>query len=122
MDFNMSDGSGKLYSYDVGGNITEVRYMENGSPNGKTATYTYGDSNWKDLLTAYNGKTITYDKIGNPLTYYNGTKFTWTMGRRFESATCPGGTKINYTYNASFFLAWRRKEALSITTIGTEIS
>ena len=24
-------------------------------------TYTYGDSEWKDLLTAFDGKSITYD-------------------------------------------------------------
>ena len=32
-----------------------------------TDTYTYGDVNWKDKLTAFNGKNITYDAIGNPL-------------------------------------------------------
>ena len=30
-------------------------------------TYTYGDADWKDKLTAFNGKNITYDAIGNPL-------------------------------------------------------
>ena len=38
--------------------------------------YTYGDANWKDKLTAYDGKPITYDAIGNPLTY-DGYTFTW---------------------------------------------
>jgi len=38
--------------------------------------YTYGDTNWKDKLTAYDGKPITYDAIGNPLTY-DGYIFTW---------------------------------------------
>ena len=28
-----------------------------------------GDNEWKDLLTEYNGQTITYDEIGNPLSY-----------------------------------------------------
>ena len=32
----------------------------------KTDSYTYGDSNWKDKLTAYNGVAINYDAIGNP--------------------------------------------------------
>lgn len=104
MEFNTKTGSGKLYSYDAGGNITNVRYMKNGTPNGETDTYTYGDSEWKDLLTAYNGNAITYDEIGNPLTYYNGTKFTWTMGRRLESATRSDGTKVSYTYNAEGLL------------------
>ena len=28
-------------------------------------TYTYGDANWGDNLTAYDGNTITYDGVGN---------------------------------------------------------
>ncbi len=41
-----------------------------------TRTYTYGDSDWRDLLTAY-------DAIGNPTSYYNGTRWTmsWVNGR-----------------------------------------
>ena len=34
--------------------------------------YGYGDPEWKDLLTTYNGETLTYDGIGNPLTYTKG--------------------------------------------------
>ena len=64
------------------------------------------------MLTAYNGKTITYDEIGNPLTYYNGTKFTWTMGRRLASATRPGSTKVNYTYNADGLLTSKKKGSI----------
>ena len=41
-----------------------------------TIVYTY-DSVWKDKLLSYDGgATITYDAIGNPLTY-NGYTFTW---------------------------------------------
>ncbi len=98
-EVDITVGTGKDYIYDKGGNITEVRHFTNGVY-GETDTYTYGDSNWKDLLTAYNGNTITYDDIGNPLTYYNGTQFTWTMGRRLESATRSDGITISYTYNA----------------------
>ncbi len=38
-------------------------------------SYSYTDSQWKDLLTAYNGSAITYDAIGNPLSYYNGVSY-----------------------------------------------
>ena len=31
-----------------------------------SSTYTYGNADWPDLLTAYNGKSITYDAIGHP--------------------------------------------------------
>ena len=97
-EVNINTNTGKDYVYDKGGNITEVRHFENGEY-GATDTYTYGNSNWKDLLTEYNGNKITYDEIGNPLTYYNGMEFSWTMGRRLESVT-NGKSKTRYTYNA----------------------
>ena len=60
-----------LYTYDTGENITSKKhyYYTTGTPTEDkliyTDTYTYGDSNWKDLLTKYNNDTITYDQIGN---------------------------------------------------------
>ena len=52
-----------------------------------THTYTYGDSEWKDLLTAYDGESITYDSIDNPTSYYNGNRWTfgWENGRQLTS-------------------------------------
>ena len=93
-----------VYSYDLGGNLTsmeEYAYQTGDTITG-TATvansYTYGDSNWKDKLTAYNGSPITYDQIGNPLSYHNGFSFTWQKGRQLASAT-DGTTTVSYTYN-----------------------
>ena len=55
---------------------------------------------WKDRLTSYNGQTITYDSIGNPLTYNNGSAYTFTWeGRQMQTAT-KGNTTWTYTYNA----------------------
>lgn len=66
-----------VFNYDRGGNIlSKVRYAFTTGALGtalETIPYAYGDANWKDKLTAYNGKTITYDAIGNPL-----TDGTWT--------------------------------------------
>ena len=53
------------YTYDNGGNILSV--TRNGNI---VKTYGY-DANCCDKLTSYNGKSITYDEIGNPLNYYN---------------------------------------------------
>ena len=33
----------------------------------ETHTYGYNDITWRDLLTSYDGQSITYDAIGNPL-------------------------------------------------------
>ena len=61
--------------------------------------YGYGDPEWKDLLTTYNGETLTYDGIGNPLTYTKGRVLTWQNGRRLASITEGNQTSV-YTYNA----------------------
>lgn len=58
-------------------------------------TYTYGDSVWKDKLTAVGDKTIAYDAQGNP-TSYLGHTLTWEKGRQLKSFD--GNT---YTYNAN---------------------
>ncbi len=69
------------YTYDGNGNISSVKeyaYTTGTLPQTptKTITYTY-DSLWKDKLVNYNGQSITYDSIGNPLTYRDGMTFSW---------------------------------------------
>ena len=49
-------------------------------------------------MTSYNGATITYDEIGNPLSYYNGASFTWENGRRLATAT-KGAYTLAFEYN-----------------------
>ena len=88
------DGKNYSYEYDTYGNIRKA--VENGT----THTYTYGDADWKDLLTAYDGQNITYDEIGNPTSYYNGTRwdFDWEKGRQLVSAESDDH-EIEYTYD-----------------------
>ena len=50
-----------------------------------------------NLLTEYDGQTITYDAIGNPL-QYRGMNLTWSNGRELYSATKDGAT-TTYRYN-----------------------
>ena len=83
-------GKTYAYEYDPAGNIrykrvyayTNATTLEGLSPQ-QTINYTYGDSVWGDRLTTYNGKTITYDEIGNP-TQIGNTTLTW-QGRRLMS-------------------------------------
>ncbi len=69
-----------------------------GTPSGnpKTISYSY-DASWKDKLISYNGKNITYDDIGNPLTY-DGWTFTWEQGRQLRSMI-GNGYEISFKYN-----------------------
>lgn len=91
------------YTYDQGGNITaktEYPYTtgELGTAT-KTTNYSYTNTNWKDQLTSYNGQSITYDAIGNPLTY-NGNTYTWQNGRELAGITnTEEGLSISYNYN-----------------------
>ena len=98
-----AQGKTITYAYDNGGNLlckTEYAYTT-GEPGEATDTilYTYGDEEWKDKLTAYDGQTITYDGVGNPLGYRNGMTFTWQQGRRLAGVTLSDGTEISYQYN-----------------------
>ena len=83
------------YTYDVAGNILTA------SDGTDTHNYTYGNAIWKDLLTAYDGQTITYDDSGNPTSYYNGTHWTmtWAEGRRLASAS-GDGKNLTFTYDS----------------------
>lgn len=91
------------YLYDDGGNILEKReydYTKSstlGTPT-KTITYTY-DAQWKDLLTSYDGKSITYDAIGNPINFM-GSTLTWERGRKLSTMSLANGSTASYKYNA----------------------
>ena len=100
---NQAEDKTWTWTYDNAGNIlsrSEYGYTTGdlSSLTPMTVSYAYTDADWGDLLTSYNGQTIQYDEIGNPLT--DGTwTYTWQHGRELASMT-DGSTTWNYTYNA----------------------
>ena len=94
------NGTTWKYTYDLGGNILKKErfaYADTKTPL-ETVTYTYGDANWRDKLTAVNGSTIRYDAIGNPLS--DGTwTYTWQNGRQLQKMQKAGVT-AEFVYNA----------------------
>ena len=80
------------YSYDSVGNVLTA--------NGHS--YSYSNADWKDLLTAYDGESITYDDSGNPTSYYNGTRWemSWENGRSLSRAVS-SDTVVDFTYDLS---------------------
>ena len=93
------------YSYDNGGNILSVQEYAytNGELTGSAAvtkTYVY-DANWKDKLASFDGKAITYDQIGNPISY-DGWAYTWEAGRQLKSLS-KAGVSIAYKYDDTGF-------------------
>ena len=94
------NGTTWKYTYDLGGNILKKErfaYADTTTPL-ETVTYTYGDANWRDKLTAVNGNAIRYDAIGNPLS--DGTwTYTWQNGRQLQKMQKSGVT-AEFVYNA----------------------
>lgn len=99
-----------VYVYDIGGNLVSRKTYAFSTGTLGTVTdtinYSYGNALWKDQLTAYAGNTISYDNIGNPLSYYgksiSSNNVSGTLeweGRRLISFTDTDGTKYVYKYN-----------------------
>ena len=63
----------------------------------RTITYTYGEPDWKDLLTAYDGIQLYYDGIGN-LTSDGTWTYRWQAGRQLAGMDKPG-VSITYLYD-----------------------
>ena len=98
------------YTYDTAGNIRSATASGQNSVN---KTFSYANAAWPDLLTSVTvggtTKSITYQTsesgnlTGNPLTYYNGTDYTfgWGKGTQLTSATTNSAT-TTYAEPAEF--------------------
>ena len=107
------NGWSEEYTYDNNGNILSVKKTDTASGTVEQNTYGYANTNWGDMLTSYNGVNMTYDAIGNPLSYYNGATFTWT-GRRLTGATY-GGNSYSFEYNDSGLRTSKTKNGSTVT-------
>ena len=90
------------YEYDCGGNILNKKQYAytTGTPGTvqQIVSYAYGDADWKDKLTRYNGVDIAYDAIGNPIQDGVWT-YTWENGRQLRRMACDA-TIAEFVYNA----------------------
>lgn len=79
-EIDESKGIITYYEYDLNDNIKASKtYMYADHQKGELVScnfYEYSDE-YGDQLIEFNGKSITYDESGKPLTYYDGSKFTW---------------------------------------------
>ena len=93
-----TDAAGTVHTYEYSdGN--RLQYNE------RTALL-YEDDVWLDRVTTiidaetYDDFAVTYDAIGNTLSYRNGMSFTWKNGRQLATYT-QGQTSASYNYNES---------------------
>jgi RHS repeat-associated protein len=102
---NQVAGKTWVWTYDDGGNIksrkeyayTTVPTENLGSPS-KTYTYGYGISDWRDLLTSFDGENLYWDEIGN-LLRDGEYDYTWIKGRQL--AKMEGVQNWYFTYDAN---------------------
>jgi len=92
------------YSYDNNGNLLskrEYNYTEQRELSGekKEIIYGYDGGYWKDLLTEYDGETLEYDEMCNPVKY-RGRSMEWEKGRRLKKIINQDGTEIRFSYDA----------------------
>ncbi|MCL2654621.1 MAG: DNRLRE domain-containing protein [Coriobacteriia bacterium] len=91
------------WTYDSGGNITSRKeYAYTTGTLGavqKTVSYTY-NATWKDRLDNYGGSAITYDAIGNPLSY-RGYSLGWSGGRQLATISGNKITSGSFKYDAA---------------------
>ena len=106
--------SKKEYAYTTGrvGSVLDAIY------------YTYGNSNWGDLLTIYDGKSITYDAWGNVLT--TGGSMSSALGLRnplrYRGYVYDIETKLYYLQSRYYNPQWGRflnADAFATTGQGT---
>ncbi len=84
---NQAGGYTCVWNYDNAGNIlSKKEYSYTTGEVGEVTnqdTYSYGNSEWGDLLTSYNGTSYTYDEVGNLLVDEE-YDYTWRHGRELQ--------------------------------------
>lgn len=123
LEVNFEDRTAIRYYFNEGGNISKkVNYTNltaddysydystdklsfNPKSNGTTTNLTYKSNGMTDYLTGYDGKTITYDKAGNPLDYagsgmdYSSISGTMTWNGDLLTSFKDGNRIYKYTYD-----------------------
>ena len=98
------------YAYDGAGNrVSKNTYYWSGTLK-SGETYGYTNSTWGDLLTNYDGTTISYDASGNPTNWKNASNLYWTGNRLTEV------TFSNATSNSAYKALWMQYDANGIRT------
>ena len=116
-----ADGKQYEYDYNETGNIqgkSTYTLGEDGkkiTSTKKTVQSEYDNEQWPDQMTSYDGNSITYDGLGNPLQYYNGFSFTWDRGRQLAEVRYGDDEKAVYRYNEDGLRTY--KETADTTTV-----
>ena len=108
------------YEYDEWGNIlNKKKYAYTTGNLGsviETISYGYGNTEWGDQLTSYNGQSITYDSMGN-MTSCGYISYTWDGKQLVDICLLPIEVHISYSYNEDGLRVGKR---VSWSSLGVE--
>ena len=106
------NGQKIVYTYGSSGDIIKREYYDVQASLGsiftrqtvvRTDSFGYTNSNWKNQCDSTNingvSSALTYDAIGNPLTYRDGMQMTWQNGRQLKKLTAPNGKMLQFSYD-----------------------
>ncbi len=114
-----SNNATYTYEYDAWGNILNKKeYAYTTGTLGavlNTVTYSYTDSQWGDLLTSFNGRSITYDAMGNMTSYGNKT-YTWE-GKQLVGINVMGMIQYSFAYDEN---GLRTRKTMTAPNMGVE--
>ena len=101
---NVTADDSYVYAYDNNGNILSKKTYDYTSgilgTCESTINYTYGNTNNNTQLTNYNGASIAYDSLGNPLNWSNASSLTWS-GRELSTVVLNSNNTLYFKYNAN---------------------
>ena len=113
-------GTTWIYTYDKGGNILHKKAYKHTTTAVSTLInqriYGYGDSNWKDKLTEFFGKTFTYDAIGNLVDDQN-YQYAWEYGRRLKRISSNNDTVVEFKYDHNGLRTQKRSPIYGSTDV-----
>ncbi len=101
------DSLGQLVTEEIAGKVTQYTYDTFGNLRFKTEEDSmteclYENDQWPDLLTSYNGHSIFYDEIGNPVKWFDGSEMVWASGKQLKLIiNHQTGKELEFTYNCT---------------------
>ncbi len=91
----------RIYSYNLSGNLLKKVTCTLEGTVLDESSYSYSEV-FQDRLLSYNGRSFSYDAVGNPLIYKEDYRFGWTGDKLTEASY--NGKQMEFFYNSDGFL------------------
>ena len=106
------NGKKIVYTYSSYGDVLQGQYFNvqrgpsgfvDSTTSARTDRFGYTNLDWRNQCDSTNingvSSALTYDAIGNPLSYRDGMQMTWQNGRQLKKLTAPNGKMLQFSYD-----------------------